>query len=322
MTLSQYYFEIEFIPGHKNSFADMLSREFLEKNSVHSLSCDFIRRIGDYVEIETTHGWVRYNKISNTSLSDHDDDWYPVKEIRWREGIPNLWTWDDQEVDYLVHIGNISYEIYYEEDNRIGNCRLTIRQFNNPFRRTDFDPERQKYAFFQMMNLENISSNFFYHLQFDFSYEDWPTKRMNQEDPFPNWFGGWWKLYGLNAILTMPYQFTRLKIDGFSAPGTLHTRVLYKSLKDLIEIEDIAFLNAIRRCGHTYWFVAQRICARQLVSSTDGTRMEYNDFHQQSDPDNNPFEEINFLLPPEDHENKIWESEKEVTIQFFSTHLT
>ena len=98
----------------------MLSREFLEKNSIHSLACNFIRRVEDCVEIETTHGWVRYNNISRTMLFDHDDEWYPVKEIRWREGIPNLWTWDDQVVendlavqglDYLAHIGNIAYEI-------------------------------------------------------------------------------------------------------------------------------------------------------------------------------------------------------------------
>lgn len=193
MTLIQYNFEIEFIPGHKNYFVDMLSREILEKNYIHSLTRNFIRRVEDCVEIETPYGGVRYPNISHTMLFDHDDEWYPVKEIRWREGIPDLWTWDDQgvendlaiqELDYLAHIKNIAYEIYYEDDNRIGNCRLTIKQFNNPLRRVDFDPERYRSAFFQMMNLENISSNFFYHLQFDFSYEDWPTERMNCEDPF------------------------------------------------------------------------------------------------------------------------------------------
>ena len=119
----------------------------------------------------------------------------------------------------------------------------------------------------------------------------------------------------------MPYQFTRLTIDGFSAPDMLQTRVLYKALKDLIELEDIAFLNALRRCGRTQCFISQRISARQLAQSTDGTRMEYNDFHQQSDPNANPFEQINFLQLPEDHESKIWESKKEVTVQYFSTYL-
>jgi len=199
MTLSQYDFEIEFIPGHKNSFADMLSREFLEKNSIHSLSCNFIRRSEEHVEIEGRHGWVKYDM--REIILDHDETWYPVSEIHWR-GVPNLWTWHDQEtendlaireLDYLVHISNISYELFYEEDDRIGNCRITIRQFNNPLQRTDFDLERQETAFFQCMNLENISSNFFYHLQFDFRYEDWPTSRMNHEDPFPAWFIRWWK---------------------------------------------------------------------------------------------------------------------------------
>ena len=172
-----------------------------------------------------------------------------------------------------------------------------------------------------MMNLENISSNFFYHLQFDFSCEDWPTDRMNQEDPFPKWFLSWWKIYGLSGLLTIPYQLTRLKIDGFFEPNMLQTRVLYKHLKDLIELEDISFLNEIRRCGHTHWFVTQEISARQLVPSNNGTQMEYNDFHQQSNPDTNPFEFINFFQPPEDHEDKIWESEKEVTVQYFSTYI-
>lgn len=89
-----------------------------------------------------------------------------------------------------------------------------------------------------------------------------------------------------------------------------------------MEIEGITFLNAIRRCGHTHWLVSQRFCARQLASSTDGTSMEYNDFHHQSDPEDNPFEEINFLHLLENHEDQIWESENGVTIQFFSTSLT
>lgn len=80
MTLSQYDFEIEFIPGHKNSFADMLSREFLEKNSIHSLSCNFIRRSEEHVEIEGIQGWVRYDM--RESILDHDETWYPVSEIR------------------------------------------------------------------------------------------------------------------------------------------------------------------------------------------------------------------------------------------------
>ena len=81
MTLSQYNFEIEFIPGHRNSFSDMLSRELLEKNSIHSLSYNFIRRNEDYVEIESVQGWVRYENIRSVSLLNHEDDWYPLKEI-------------------------------------------------------------------------------------------------------------------------------------------------------------------------------------------------------------------------------------------------
>jgi len=135
------------------------------------------------------------------------------------------------ELDYLVHIGNISYELFHEEDDRIGNCRITIRQFNNPLQRTDFDLERQETTFFQCMNLENISSNFFYHLQFDFRYEDWPTSRMNHEDPFPAWFIRWWKIYGLSALLIKPYTLCRLKIDGFSEPQSCTS--MLKTLSEL-----------------------------------------------------------------------------------------
>ena len=58
MQLSLYHFDTEFIPGEKNSFADMLSREFIEKHSISALSCNFIRHEEDEVQIETTLGWI------------------------------------------------------------------------------------------------------------------------------------------------------------------------------------------------------------------------------------------------------------------------
>lgn len=42
MQLSQYSFDIEFVKGDKNRFADMLSREFLEEHSMHALSLNFM----------------------------------------------------------------------------------------------------------------------------------------------------------------------------------------------------------------------------------------------------------------------------------------
>lgn len=58
-----------------------------------------------------------------------------------------------------------------------------------------------------------------------------------------------------------------------------------------------------------------------LSSHTDGSELSYDDFHDQVDPDLNPFEHICFLVPPEDHESQIWESEKEVRVQNFSHYL-
>jgi len=115
------------------------------------------------------------------------------------------------------------------------------------------------------MNLENISSNFFYHLQFDFRYEDWSTSRMNHEDPFPAWFIRWWKIYGLSALLIKPYTLCRLKIDGFSEPHAHLTGILYKHVEDIVRIEDVDFINALRRCGHIHWFVTHEFTARMLT---------------------------------------------------------
>lgn len=61
MELSQYSFDINFIPGDKNSFADMLSKEFLSEHSILALRCNFIRRYESTVEIETPGGWIAYS---------------------------------------------------------------------------------------------------------------------------------------------------------------------------------------------------------------------------------------------------------------------
>jgi len=51
MQLSQFTFDVEFVKGNKNSFVDMLSREFLEEHSMHALSLNFIRRNLETIEI-------------------------------------------------------------------------------------------------------------------------------------------------------------------------------------------------------------------------------------------------------------------------------
>ena len=94
----------------------MLSREFLTNNSILSLSYNFIRRNEESVQIETPSGWITYEY--ETHLMDHDEAWFPIKEIRHRDGIPYLWNERlqsemnreaEEALDYLFHIGSISY---------------------------------------------------------------------------------------------------------------------------------------------------------------------------------------------------------------------
>lgn len=144
---------------------------------------------------------------------------------------------------------------------------------------------------------------------------------MNHEDPFPAWFIRWWKIYGLSALLIKPYTLCRLKTDGFSEPHAHLTGILYKHVEDIVRIEDADFINALRRCGHTHWFVAHEFIARTLTPNRDGTQMEYNEFHLQSNPEQNPFISINFLQPLGNHESEIWESKKEVHVQCFTNYL-
>lgn len=150
MQLSQYNFDIEFVKGDKNSFADMLSREFLSEHSMMSLGCNFIRRNEETVEIETSSGWISYNL--NETLLDHDEYWIPIKEVRYRNGIDFLWTDPHQDeandealeaLDYLRQIGSIGYKIERdnEDDNRITSFHITFRIFDNHLHRENYDPD-------------------------------------------------------------------------------------------------------------------------------------------------------------------------------------
>ena len=139
MQLSQYNFDVEFVEGKKNCFADMLSREFLTNNSILALSCNFIRRNPEEVQIETPMGWVTYNL--SAPLLDHDRSWFPLKEIRHRTGIPYLWNTRLQDemneeaieaLDYLAYNGNITYHLdRAENDNLIHSYQITLRGFSN-----------------------------------------------------------------------------------------------------------------------------------------------------------------------------------------------
>ena len=329
MQLSQYSFDIEFVKGEKNSFADMLSREFLSKHSIQALQCNYIRRIEaeeSSVEIETPTGWIRF--YLELPLLIHDTDvWYPFKEVRHREGIPYLWTETMQDemnqeaveaLEYLEHIDNIHYTLHRDDDDddRITSCHITIRRFDNPLHREDYDPDRQKESFFTAMNLQNCSANLFYALQSFFLFEGMTAEALEQEDPTPDWFVDWWRIYGLSALVIKPYTLHMLKIPGFSEPRSHMSGIVYKNVGEIADISDLSFLQAIRRCGHIRWFVTNYYKARAISSSTN-----YEDFHNQIDMTSNPFETINFLEPPNQNRSQMWESEKEIRVQYFNNHL-
>ena len=175
MQLSQYNFGIEFVKGNENSFADMLSREILSEHSMMSLRCNYIRLHEGTVEIETSTRWVSYNL--EVPLLTHDEAWYPIKEVRYREDISYLWTETMQDdmneesieaLDYLEHIGSIicTLERDDEDDDRMTSFHIIIRIFDNHLDRNNYDLDRQKEAFFIAMNLQNCSANLFYSVQF------------------------------------------------------------------------------------------------------------------------------------------------------------
>lgn len=171
MQLIQYYFDIEFVSGDKNSFVDMLSREFLSEHSILALSCHFIRRSEDSVQIETPSGWITYDLES--SLLDLDEEWFPLKEIRHRMGIPYYWiesmhnemnTGAIAALNYLEHIGSIVYVLQKsdEDEELVESYHITFRCLSNYLSRLDFDEDRQKDTFYEGMNLQNYTANLFY----------------------------------------------------------------------------------------------------------------------------------------------------------------
>lgn len=157
------------------------------------------------------------------------------------------------------------------------------------------------------MNLQNFSTNMFYSLQFSFMFEDMHVEDMEEDDPVPDWFIDWWKRYGLSPLVMNPYSLTMLKIPNFSTPSMLRTHVLYKTIKNLVDLSSTHFLNGVRRCGHVRWFVMNHYKCRKILPSTN-----YEEFHQQTDSELNPFMNLNYLELPDPHDDATWESEKEV----------
>lgn len=99
-----------------------------------------------------------------------------------------------EALEYLEHIGSILYVLGRddEDDDTITSCHITFRRFNNHLNRANFDPDRQKEAFFSVMNLQNCSANLFYSVQFSFLFEGMTVGVLEQEDPMPNLFIEWW----------------------------------------------------------------------------------------------------------------------------------
>ena len=155
---------------------------------------------------------------------EHDDDWQPIKEIIHMTGIDFLWTDPHQDdmndedfeaLEYLEQVGIIIHRIErdHEDDNRVTSCHITFRRFDNHLERENYDPDRQKEAFYTAMNLQNFSVNMFYSLQFSFLFEDTPVEDLEEEDPLLDWFMDWWKIYGLSPLIMNPYSLAMLKIQ-------------------------------------------------------------------------------------------------------------
>jgi len=114
-----------------------------------------------------------------------------------------------------------------------------------------------------------------------------------------------------------PYSLTMLKIPSFSTPELLmRTLVLNRTIRDLMEISDIDFLNSVRRCGHVRWFVMNHYKCRRILPSTN-----YNEFHRQIDPNLNPWRRLQYLDMPDPYDEAAWESEKEVLVQYYNNYL-
>ena len=67
-------------------------------------------------------------------------------------------------LDYLEYIDNIHYTLERddEDDDRMTSYHITLRRFDNPLHRENYDPDRQKECFYTAMNLQNCSANLFY----------------------------------------------------------------------------------------------------------------------------------------------------------------
>ena len=160
------------------------------------------------------------------------------------------------------------------------------------------------------MNMQNYASNLFYSLQFSFIFDGWSVEQMEREDPTPDWFLDWWKIYGLSALITKPYSLSMLKIYGFSEPRAHQSGIFYKSVQHIADIEDLHFYHGVKGCGHVCWFVTNIYKVRLISTNYDDSQPDYEDFHERVNPEQNPFENLNFLSPPDNNPFHQWESEK------------
>ena len=94
--------------------------------------------------------------------------------------------------------------------------------------------------------------------------------------------------------------------------------VLYKTIRDLVELDNIDFLNGVRRCGHVRWFVMNHY--KERILRTDNN-FNYEYFHQQINPKHNPFLHLSYLELPNPQDTNNWETEKEIWVQYYSNYL-
>jgi len=140
MTLAQYRFDVEFISGVKNSFADLLSWEFLQRNDVNNLRCNVIRRLENEIHIECADGSHTLNL--QKPLLDYQADWFPMKEIKYQHGTgQHYFSWDDQmqindeafeALSFLQELGNLYFTLHRDVDENLICCEIYIDRFLLP----------------------------------------------------------------------------------------------------------------------------------------------------------------------------------------------
>lgn len=164
MTLAQYRFDVEFISGIKNSFANLLSREFLQANDVNNLRCNAIRRLENEIHIECADG--SYSLDPQKSLMDYQTVWFPMKETKYRHRTgQHYFSWDDQlqrndeafeALSFLQDMGNLDFTLHKDAEENLVCCEIYIVRFLLPANlQSNESHKRQEKAWYTGMHFEN-----------------------------------------------------------------------------------------------------------------------------------------------------------------------